>query len=244
MDVETQEAQLLEDLRLLIELQEIDKEISDIEREKATLPVLVERAAGELRAAEAESDEAKKELEALETRRKNIDSDLTDANDQLMKLKLRTTDIKSNKEYFAHLKEIEDTEKKISGLEDEALALMDTVKEAQEALAAKDSALAEVRTRFEEDRAKIEKSFEEGDRRFAELREKREGLAPKLTPKVAGYYDKLVVKYPDSAVVRAERGSCTGCSMMIPPQSFNNVRKGETIITCSNCKRILFYVEP
>jgi uncharacterized protein len=244
MGVETQEAQLLEDLRLLIELQEIDRELSDIKREKATLPVLVERAAGELRAAEADADEAKKGLEALETKRKNIDAGLTETNDHLLKLKLRTTDIKNNKEYFAHLKEIEDTEKKISGLEDEALTLMDTVKEAQETLAAKESALAEVRAKFEEEKAKIEKSFEEGDRRFAELNDRRTGLTPKLTAKVAGYYDKLVVKYPDSAVVRAERGSCTGCSMMIPPQSFNNVRKGETIIACSNCKRILYYVEP
>lgn len=243
MQVETREAALLEDLRLLIELQEIDKEINDINKEKATLPVLVERAAGKLRLAEAEAGEAKKGADGLDARRRSIDTDLQAAADQLHKLKLRTTDIKNNKEYFAHLKEIEDTEKKISGLEDESLELMDKIKEAGETLAAKNVALEDERASFNEDKAKIEKSFEEGDKRLAELKGQRAAVLPRLSAKVVGYYDSMLRKYPDSAVVRAERGSCTGCRMMIPPQAFNNVRKGETIVTCNSCNRILYYVE-
>ncbi len=235
---------MLEDLRLLIELQEIDREINDINREKATLPALVERAAGKLRLAEAEADEAGKAHAEMAARKRAIDADLQAAADQLHKLKLRTTDIKNNKEYFAHLKEIEDTEKKISGLEDEALELMDKIKEAEETLAAKNAALEEEKAEFEKDKAKIEKSFEEGDNRLAGLKEKRAAVMPKLSAKVVGYYDNMLKKYPDSAVVRAERGSCTGCRMMIPPQAFNNVRKGETIVTCNSCNRILYYVEP
>jgi predicted nucleic acid-binding Zn-ribbon protein len=30
---------------------------------------------------------------------------------------------------------------------------------------------------------------------------------------------------------------------MMPPQMYNNVRKGETVITCNNCRRILYYIE-
>lgn len=243
MQVEPQEAALVEELRLLIELQGIDAEISVIEKKKATMPILVEQVAAELRQAEAEAGEAKAANDAALKKKSSVELELQAMGDQLQKLKLRTTDIKNNKEYFAHLKEIEDTEKKISELEDSSLELMDRIKETGEALAAKDEALSTEMAKFNEDRARIEKGFEDSNSRLAELQAERAVLIPKVSPKVGQHYDMLISKYPDSAVVQADRGTCSGCRVMMPPQMYNNVRKGETVITCNNCRRILYYIE-
>lgn len=244
MQAVKQEVELLEELRLLIELQGIDAEINDIEKEKATLPVIIESAAAQLRQAEAEASEAGAASDAATKKKSDVETELTAMNDQLQKLKLRTTDIKSNKEYFAHLKEIEDTERRISELEDSSLQLMDSIKEASEALTVKDEILSAEKEKFEHERSRIEKGFEESAARLAELNEKRAALLPGVPERIAMHYNSMLRKYPDSAVALAERGTCTGCRMTMPPQMYNNVRKGETIITCNNCKRILYYVEP
>lgn len=243
MQSETQEAALVEDLRLLVELQGIDAEISVIEKQKAKLPILVERAAAELRGSESEASEAQANYDAAEKKKSSVELELQAMADQLLKLKLRTTDIKNNKEYFAHLKEIEDTERKITELEDSSLELMDRIKETSDALAAKNEALATEKAKFDEDKARIEKGFDESGARLEQLLSQRNGIFPKITPPVGQHYDMLVKKFPDSAVVQADRGTCSGCRVMMPPQMYNNVRKGDTVVTCNNCRRILYYIE-
>ncbi len=45
------------------------------------------------------------------------------------------------------------------------------------------------------------------------------------------------------AIAEARAESCSGCYMSIPPQVYVNVKKNESIITCPNCNRILYYKE-
>ncbi len=41
------------------------------------------------------------------------------------------------------------------------------------------------------------------------------------------------------AVAEARNGACTACYMALRPQIMADVRRGEEIITCDNCNRIL-----
>jgi predicted nucleic acid-binding Zn-ribbon protein len=42
-------------------------------------------------------------------------------------------------------------------------------------------------------------------------------------------------------LVKEER--CGGCRVGIPPQSFIEIIRSETIVTCGNCTRILIHAE-
>ena len=42
-------------------------------------------------------------------------------------------------------------------------------------------------------------------------------------------------------MAEARGEACSGCYMSIPPQVFVNVKKNESVITCPNCGRILYY---
>jgi len=44
------------------------------------------------------------------------------------------------------------------------------------------------------------------------------------------------------AVAEARNRSCTACFMSLRPQVMAEIRRGEDIITCDNCGRILYYV--
>jgi len=43
------------------------------------------------------------------------------------------------------------------------------------------------------------------------------------------------------AVVEVKDSVCMGCNMNIPPQLYVEVRKGEEIFTCPQCRRFLFF---
>ena len=38
-------------------------------------------------------------------------------------------------------------------------------------------------------------------------------------------------------------GVCQTCHMGIPPQRFNELRRGDALMSCSNCKRIIYWAD-
>jgi len=235
------EVELIEELRLMVEAQGIDREINAINLRKAEMPAMVARVSGPYDEAREAYAAEKSAYEAAESEKKSVEQGIEEGKDLLVKLKLRSTEIKTNKEYFAHLKEIEDCEKRISSLEDRSLELMESIEGIKEAYEKASAALEEATSALEDEKKKVEDSFAGDNRRLEELGKVREEVLSKLPKTHRDYYQRMVDKYPENGVARAEGGACTGCRMMIPPQAFNNVRKGEAVITCNNCKRILYY---
>ena len=232
---------MLEDLILLVEVQAIDVRILEINKEREKLPVLVARAKEELSRAESEARAAQEAFDAATKEKKAAESEAKLESERLIKMKLRSSEIKTNKEYYAHLKEIEDCQKKITSLDDRSLELMEKIEKEEAELKDKKARLAEEEKKFEQEKAEIEKGFEDGVKELKELKKKRDALLPKASKPASDQYRHVLQRYPDSAVAEAVAGSCAGCRMMIPPQVFNNVRKGEAIISCNNCGRILYY---
>lgn len=234
---------MLEELKVLIEVQEVDRQIHRIEKDKERLPRLVAIAGEDLRAAEAAAAEARGVAEAAGKAKRDAETELAVEGEHLKKLKDRSSEIKDNKAYFAHLKEIEECQKKIARLEETSLELMEKVEKADAEMKEKEDALSAEQAKFEENRARIEEKFVSGDEQLKDLAARRREMVAGVPKETLDYYDYLRGNYPDSAVAEAANGSCTGCRMTIPPQVFNNVRKGETVVKCYNCRRILYYKE-
>jgi len=232
---------VLEDLKVMVELQGVDQRIHELEKNRERLPRLIKIAGESLREAEGERDAAQARLDELYVLKRSVDGETGTEGEHLRKLKLRSTEIKTNKEYFAHLKEIEDCQKKISRLEESSLELMEKVEKAEAELGEKKNLLDEEQARFGASKTNIESSFASGDAELEELRARRRELMPKLSKESAEIYKDLLRSYPDSTVAEAKGGSCMGCRMILPPQVFNNVRKGESVVTCNNCRRILYF---
>ena len=72
-----------------------------------------------------------------------------------------------------------------------------------------------------------------GSKRQKQVKEIQEGLLRK--------YDTLRERRKGLAVVNVVQGVCQGCFMNIPPQQFNQLLKGDKILDCPTCQRILYY---
>ncbi|MCI0664878.1 MAG: C4-type zinc ribbon domain-containing protein [Acidobacteria bacterium] len=54
-------------------------------------------------------------------------------------------------------------------------------------------------------------------------------------------YERLSKTRSGLALAEARDWSCLACRMTIRPQVFSDIRRGETIITCESCGRILYF---
>ena len=62
-----------------------------------------------------------------------------------------------------------------------------------------------------------------------------------LPPRLATVYDRLAQRSRDGiAVAEVVNGSCSACYVLLRPQVQLNVKKGDEIITCENCTRIMY----
>jgi predicted nucleic acid-binding Zn-ribbon protein len=228
-------------LSLLIQLQEIDTKIRSLTERKNRLPAILASLDQRRAANKEELDKSTEALQAAQKNKRERDKDLDVGAQKVEKLKSRTSEIKTNKEYQALLKEIETAEQENKAIEDDILVLMEKIDAAAAAITA-----AEKKSREEDTAIAVEQKEHEAD--FAKLEEElkaaeqqRQEAASRIEPAISAQYQKLLAAKAGTAIVEARGESCSGCYMSIPPQVFVNVKKNESIITCPHCSRILYY---
>jgi len=60
---------------------------------------------------------------------------------------------------------------------------------------------------------------------------------------MSAIYNRISLRIRDGvAVAEARNGACTACFMALRPQMMAEVRRGEELVTCDHCNRILYYV--
>ncbi|MBZ0239502.1 MAG: hypothetical protein K8H77_02315, partial [Cutibacterium acnes] len=116
-----------EQIQRLRELQSVDSAIVRASALMREIPKRISAAEHGLREAGAVRDRQKQKTEAAEKKKRDRERALEDVHERVRKVKARTGEIKSNKEYQAHLKEIEAAEHERVAVEDEILVLMEVV---------------------------------------------------------------------------------------------------------------------
>jgi predicted nucleic acid-binding Zn-ribbon protein len=232
-----------EQLSLLIQLQEIDGKMRSFMEQKKRLPEFLADLERRREANKKNLESVKDELQTAQKNKRDRDQDLEAGGQKVEKLKARSSEIKNNKEYQALLREIELGEKENKAIEDDILILMEKI----DAAAAKITS-AEQRSREEEAALQAEQKQREAD--VAKIEEELKGLerawqevVMRVKPDILAQYQILLSTKAGIAITEVRGESCSGCYMSIPPQIFVNVKKNESIITCPNCHRMLYYKE-
>jgi uncharacterized protein len=73
------------------------------------------------------------------------------------------------------------------------------------------------------------------------IREERALLVKNMPKNLLATYERVAKMRKGIALSEARNSSCTACRMTIRPQVFSNVRRGEDLIQCDSCGRILYY---
>ncbi|MEW6684039.1 MAG: C4-type zinc ribbon domain-containing protein [Nitrospirota bacterium] len=233
-----------EQLALLIRLQDLDTQLDANAEKRRQVPLLIEAATKPVEDATAELTKVKGDLDTLNRDRRDKEQDLKEREERIEKLKGRSGEIKSNKEYQAHLFEIELAQQEKGTVEERLIEMMDRAEALGRTIKEREDALAARKRDYEQERARIEAEQRAMEVETERLSADAKAVAAQLSPSNRQTYNHLKTTRKGLAVVPLKNGACQGCRLALPPQLIADLRKNDKLLTCTYCHRILFWPTP
>jgi predicted nucleic acid-binding Zn-ribbon protein len=232
---------MLQDLALALRLQALDRKIANLEKEIAALPKQIAEFEKKLDAHTRKLEADRSALAANQRDRKKLDGDVQVHGQKVSKLREQMLQAKNNEQYRAFQNEITYAEGEVRKAEDKTLELME-----QSELLDKNVKAAELELKKQRDHIDIEKSRARertavDQQQLDEARAEREGISATMTPKIYADYGRIRRKTKGSVVADATDGRCSACQIGLRPQFFQDLRKGDQIMFCESCGRMLTY---
>jgi predicted nucleic acid-binding Zn-ribbon protein len=230
-------------IRLLLQLQQTDTRMLEKRRFIDKVPLRISEVDEPFKKAKAEWEKMKQKAEATAKKKKDKEKALEDAQEKIRKMRARTSDIKNNKEYQAHLKEIESSEKEIATVEEQILQIMTDIDSMQKEQQQFGENVASEEAKIRDFKKELEAEVVRLELDLGRMKEERAGIVAQIDADTYNRYLKLLRDGKGVAVARAEDNICLGCDMNIPPQLSLEIRKGSELVQCPQCYRILYCEE-
>jgi predicted nucleic acid-binding Zn-ribbon protein len=230
------------ELLQLIALQNADTDIRKLQAELESIP---ERRAE----IEKEFDQRAFEIRALEERRdaafherSRLEKEIFDQRQRAERADRNLMAAKKPDEYTAAIREADAARKQISAFETQILEQMEVFEQAEKDLKERAPEVENLRVDLA---ARLKAFDDEAQNRRHQLdqaRAGREQILNELPKAMSALYKRISSRIRDGvAMAEARNGACMACYMSLRPQIMSDVRRGQEIITCDNCNRILYY---
>lgn len=232
------------DLKIAIELQQVDAKIAELTAQIDDLPSRIEAIEAKLEEFIHSHEERKKRLAANQKERKELESDIQEIKEKISKHRDQLYQVKTNEQYRAMQKEIEGEEAKIRGIEDQILEKMIEAEELQKQVSEAAARLEGEKARVQEEHRGLEVLREADIQERKALLARRKEIETVLPASVLDLYERIRKARRGVALAAVRNGFCSACNFALRPQLYNEVRAQENLLTCENCNRILYYIEP
>jgi uncharacterized protein len=232
------------ELEKLIDLQKTDtnirrlkKTIETADQRRAEIEQEFEQHASSIREIQATRDKAQGERAELE---KQIAENKT----YLERADRNLKHAQNQKEYETAMRETDALQKQIGTLETQVLEKITAVEEVEKTLAERSEEINSLESKRETALKAFDAELAKARTEFTADTAKRQEIFVTLPKNLASVYDRFATRSKDGiAVAEVVNGSCSACFMSLRPQMQMEVRRGDQIITCENCARIL-YIQP
>lgn len=221
------------------ELQRIDTELSELEVHLKEYPERISAFEHELETSRNTLSELTSQLEQFNENKTKLEQELSGNEETIKKSEQKLFDIKTHKEYAALQKEISDTKRMNSELEESLLDEMERIEEIESKISELEQDLSSKEEDYKGKIDGIKEQLEEVKIQYEPKKAQKESIASKISPEILPVYEKIM-KRDGTALALAKNEVCTSCHMNIPPQLFNEVLTLTRIIQCPNCKKILY----
>ena len=228
-------------LSQLIQLQDIDNQLLELEQLKGDLPKSVEELSNQVNILNTSIERNEQRLKEIEVETRRIQGIITSYKTKVDKLQDQLYLVKTNREYDALMSEIDHLKSEINESEIRELELSEEKDRLEEQLKIDKLKLNEKSKELEIQREKLEGTITSTEKEQVELTDKRAALIPSIDVRHLAMYNRIRQARGGVAVVPVVNGACGGCHSKLTSQMLAEIRTGEKIITCSACRRFLYW---
>jgi uncharacterized protein len=230
------------ELNQLIELQELDLEIQRINDRVSRIPTERDQIESDFKQYAAEFLDLKSKYEQTLEDRRQLEAELATTQQHHEKYKQDLMRVRNQKEYETALREIDATKKHAGALEGEIIKRMEELEKLEAEVSEKAPDVDRKRAEVDQHLASLAREQEEASNHLAACGERRSQLAQQLPRQLFSTYDRMARGRRGQALaeIRSD-GICSACRIKVRAKVFSDVRKGDQMITCENCGRILYH---
>ncbi|EQA6185656.1 zinc ribbon domain-containing protein [Campylobacter coli] len=227
-------------LEQLVLLSKIDQEIDSFEPKMESISKTLKDAENKIAKFNVELNNLENEIQDVENQKVQNNAHISEFSAKIKELSKKSGAVKTEKEANA-LKIEEDIAKEQLDAANDEIVRLDKILENKELFKKE---LLEERAKEErnldEIRVSISSQMDGLEKERMNVYTKKTKLVAEMNQKVLSFYEKIRKWAKNTAVVPVKKQACYGCFMKIYDKTYLSVIKGEEIITCPHCGRILY----
>ncbi len=232
------------ELGKLQDLQDCDLVIFRLKRRLAEIPEETRRLEEHTRKEEQDLQCFINELKHAEVLQKEEELEVSSRETELKKLRSRLLEVKTNREYTALNNEMATLKEEIASREEDVLLLMEQVNENRKKRTAQEEKAAQEHIATNRQIQEMQKEAEQLSAELQREEQRRSVFTNAVSGKTMAVYEQVLAKKPHGlALAKVLAHNCGGCQMRIPTITMDNLYKGNNLVLCEHCGRILCLAE-
>lgn len=230
-------------LSLIIELGKIDGAIARVVAEKKRYEKELEGKRTALQRADLEVAARQKAFSEKQVRYKREESEIRDEQEKLVQRRKALSTLNNYKVQQSAEREIEAAARQLQLKEETLLNFLQEVDDYEKLLHKATAESDKLRQELAQLESDAKAAFVTLEERQASYEKDRAVVRPKVDAVSLRTYERLRARYPMDVVVELKGGSCIGCYMSVGPQVVVEITKGEKLVQCPGCNRLLYIAE-
>ena len=227
----------------LVALQEIDLVIDKIDGEIKQEQDGLDGRISSLAEREGRISEQEALIEELEKERRTLEDEMADKIAHVKERQSKMMQVQTSREQTALLKEIEDAKKNVKENEEKIVSIMEQVENLTTETTEEKNILKTEKSLVNEEKKKVKTVIDGLSKGKKTKKNKRDKQAGAVNGSMIQKYEILRERRNGLAIVNVLDGVCQGCFMNLPPQKYNMLLRGDQVLECPSCQRLIYHQE-
>lgn len=233
----------LKQIEQLVDLQKVDDAIHAVKTDLKQAPQELDSLEQQFSVAEAQRNKVLDKLTHIQEQQKRLSLEIDDDSVRIKKSKSKLMQVGNTREYHAMMREMDSMEKQNRSREEEKLALMEELQLQNDALAEVDRSYMALKAELDVKREGLQERMDKSAAKLVGLEKTRSTTGSGVPQPVFMRYEFIRRRLDHPVIVPVQAGICSGCHIAIPPQAFIELQRGQQILSCPNCQRLIYWCE-
>ena len=226
----------------LLKIQEVDKQLHQLEKVKNQYPAEIAQRQLEIQTAETALQQQLNQLQDLAREQRRLERELETSKASLKKHEERFAEVTTNKEYDALQAEIEACKNKISEYETHILECIETAEQLRLQVELEGKDVEGIRQSQQARIDELQQKLDSVQGEVHGVQAQRQAVLQDIDHRLLRAYERSP-KLRGTRVAPVKKGACGICFRQLPAQQKSNVRRNDQIYLCESCGAILVWHE-
>jgi uncharacterized protein len=231
----------MEQIEQLVVLQKVDSEMITLERILEDAPKQLRNLQEKQAYLKQQQAVIQEKVDVLMEQKTRLEGEIENDSQKVKKSKNKLMMVENTKEYHAMMREMDTMEKMNRNREEERSNLLADLSDLEGRKDALQNDINELEATITAQQSTLDQELAEKRARIQILDKDKKKASEAVPAPILTRYNFIRSRIPNPVIVPVSEGVCKGCHVVIPPQAFIDLQKGEQILSCPNCLRIIFW---